>query len=370
MSVNAINQRHYGDFNSDLHSESSPEEKVDKSFASVIAGAVDRNASGPVCRGCVRAVPAAETSEAATPVAAVTTENAAAGEVAAENSDLETTAADLEHKNTTASAMYRFSVFVRISGDLGTMQSELVENFRVATKQFVTALHGQKSHGIEALDSYLAKAEESTAGGLQTSKSFIDNIIAAADAGLKAVTASISNSAWMTGLNSAAGDNSGGLLTSASPMDIARLQLQDAMQKTSASVAATAGGKVSYGAGYSLELVKSKSELRMVDASEASETSETSESVKTAEDDGSGTAAAVVDSGRFAARDLILEKFLQLIDSFSSSLSGDIKIVKAGFSFAYKNGLIQDYREVEAGGEGEEADAKAPVAGEAEEVIA
>ncbi len=367
MSVNAINQRHYGDFNSDLHSESSPEEKVDKSFASVIAGAVDRNASGPVCRGCVRAVPAAETSEAATPVAAVTTENTAAGEVAAENSDLEATAAALDHKNTTASAMYRFSVFVRISGDLGTMQSELVENFRVATKQFVTALHGQKSHGIEALDSYLAKAEESTAGGLQTSKSFIDNIIAAADAGLKAVTASISNSAWMTGLNSAAGDNSGGLLTSASPMDIARLQLQDAMQKTSASVAATAGGKVSYGAGYSLELVRSKSELRMVDASE---TSETSESVKTAEDDGSDTAAAVVDSGRFAARDLILEKFLQLIDSFSSSLSGDIKIVKAGFSFAYKNGLIQDYREVEAGGEGEEADVKAPVAGEAEEVIA
>ena len=351
MSVNAVNQRHYHDY----HLESSEESQAAEGFDAVISSVVGK-AESFACRGCVRAAPVAEMTASATKEAAVT-ENT---NLKADNdgpTEAEASVNETVSDSVNGSAMYRFSMFIRISGDMNSLQSGLIDEFKMATRKFVTTLHGHKSHGIEALDGYLGKAEEAAAGGMQTSKSFIDNILAAADAGLKAVTASISGSAWMTGLNLNGSGSSGGLLTSTSPMDIARLQLQDALQKSSAYVS-QAGSKVSYGSGYSLELIKNTTELRIVDPSESDKTGESAENTVTAEK-----------SGLIATRNLVLEKFLQLVDSFSSSLAGGAKITLAGFSFACKNGLIEDYREVETGDASDSSAEEAAVAGESEEVI-
>jgi len=325
-----------------------------KAFASVIGQEVDKQLA---CRPCIRVtqpVPVEET-------AATTVDNSAAAttaEVAAETADAavaetaaETAAetgageraAAVDQAVSGRSAMYRFTMYVRISGDMGGLQQSLVDEFRQATRSFVSALRSDGDYGLDSLDQYLGKAEEASSGGLASSKSFIDNILAAADNGLKAVTASIASSAWMSGLNlTGSAMNSSGM-NSGSPMDLAKLQLQEALLKTNQMISSSssAAPMVDYGSGFSLSMLKNRNDLKKVDSS-GNSSGDISKAVE--------VPAQLASSDQGVAlnmRNSVLDKFLELIDSLSSSIGGGATVVRAGFSFAVGNGFQGNHMEVD-----------------------
>jgi len=325
-----------------------------KAFASVIGQEVDKQLA---CRPCIRVTQPVPVEETAPP----TVDNSAAAttaEVAAETSDAavaetaaETAAetgageraAAVDQAVSGRSAMYRFTMYVRISGDMGGLQQSLVDEFRQATRSFVSALRSDGDYGLDSLDQYLGKAEEASSGGLASSKSFIDNILAAADNGLKAVTASIASSAWMSGLNlTGSAMNSSGM-NSGSPMDLAKLQLQEALLKTNQMISSSssAAPMVDYGSGFSLSMLKNRNDLKKVDSS-GNSSGDISKAVE--------VPAQLASSDQGVAlnmRNSVLDKFLELIDSLSSSIGGGATVVRAGFSFAVGNGFQGNHMEVD-----------------------
>ncbi|GAB1352453.1 hypothetical protein MASR1M12_11840 [Erysipelotrichia bacterium] len=332
-----------------------------KAFASVINQEVDKQVA---CRPCIRVtqpVPVEEPVPAAVEPAVGVTAADSAEVTAAETGDTVTattvkdTAAEaaagekaggVDQAVSSRSAMYRFTMYIRISGDMGGLQQSLVDEFRQATRSFVGALRSDSGYGLDSLDQYLGKAEEASAAGLASSKSFIDNILAAADNGLKAVTASIASSAWMSGLNLTGSAVNSSALGSGSPMDLVKLRLQEAMLKTSQQVSSSssAAPMVDYGSGFSLSMLKNRTDLKKVDASGNS----SDEIGKVAE-----TTAAPVQLASsnneltLGMRNSVLDKFLELIDSLSSSLGGGATVVRAGFSFAVGNGFQGSHMEVD-----------------------
>ncbi len=359
MSVNIIKAKVYGDY----RVESSAEKPAASGFDKVVEAAVNKEAAAcPPCRGCVRADPvpavadpsvvedvanvtdstAVTGSDSGSDAVATSTVNATGNVATPVTTEVSTVSAEVER-----SAMYRFTMFIRVSGDFGSMQESLIDKFKEATRGFVNALKGEDTYGVDTLDSYLGKAEEASNSGLQSSKTFIDNMMSAADKGLKAITASLNSAAWMSGINLSGSSSSS--LTSTSPMDIARLQLQDAMEKTSKMTSQTgSSGKVKYGAVHELELIKSP-ELTKVgsdDLSIADNTADAEDSdvvaVTAADSSASGASAGVA----ISRRNEILDKFLGLIDSMSSLLGGGSSIVRAGFSFTVGNGVMRNHMEV------------------------
>lgn len=325
-----------------------------KAFASVIGQEVDKQLA---CRPCIRVtqpVPVEETAPttvdnsaaATTAEVAAETADAAVAETAAETA-AETgageRAAAVDQAVSGRSAMYRFTMYVRISGDMGGLQQSLVDEFRQATRSFVSALRSDGDYGLDSLDQYLGKAEEASSGGLASSKSFIDNILAAADNGLKAVTASIASSAWMSGLNlTGSAMNSSGM-NSGSPMDLAKLQLQEALLKTNQMISSSssAAPMVDYGSGFSLSMLKNRNDLKKVDSS-GNSSGDISKAVE--------VPAQLASSDQGVAlnmRNSVLDKFLELIDSLSSSIGGGATVVRAGFSFAVGNGFQGNHMEVD-----------------------
>ncbi len=325
-----------------------------KAFASVIGQEVDKQLA---CRPCIRvtqpvpveetAPPTVDNSAAATTAeVAAETADAAVAETAAETA-AETgageRAAAVDQAVSGRSAMYRFTMYVRISGDMGGLQQSLVDEFRQATRSFVSALRSDGDYGLDSLDQYLGKAEEASSGGLASSKSFIDNILAAADNGLKAVTASIASSAWMSGLNlTGSAMNSSGM-NSGSPMDLAKLQLQEALLKTNQMISSSssAAPMVDYGSGFSLSMLKNRNDLKKVDSS-GNSSGDISKAVE--------VPAQLASSDQGVAlnmRNSVLDKFLELIDSLSSSIGGGATVVRAGFSFAVGNGFQGNHMEVD-----------------------
>lgn len=326
-----------------------------KAFASVINQEVDKQQT---CRPCIRVtqpvpveetVPAAVDNSAAA-TAAETEDTVAATSVA--DTSVETTEAEktgvVDQAVSGRSAMYRFTMYIRISGDMGGMQQSLVDEFRQATRGFVSALRSENGYGLNALDQYLGKAEEASASGLASSKSFIDNILAAADNGLKAITASITSSAWMSGLNlTGSAMNSSGM--NGSSMELAKLQLQEALLKTNqlTSSSSSAAPMVDYGSGFSLSMLKNRTDLKKVDAAgnSSGENGKVTETAATTE-----TPVQLASSNQEVSlnmRNSVLDKFLELIDSLSSSLGGGATVVRAGFSFAVGNGFQGSHMEVD-----------------------
>ncbi len=328
-----------------------------KAFAGVIGQEVDRQMA---CRPCIRVTQPVPVEE---PVPVVADNSAAVTAVdsSAETEDTAVATAVADTSATTAatdkagpvdqavsshSAMYRFTMYVRISGDMGGLQQSLVDEFRQATRSFVGALRSDSGYGLNSLDQYLGKAEEASNIGLASSKSFIDNILAAADNGLKAVTASIANSAWMSGLNlTGPAMNSSGM-NSGSPMDLAKLQLQEALLKTNqlVSSSSSAAPMVDYGSGFSLAMLKNRNDLKKVDASGNS--SDSADKVVEVADTPVKQASVGQDAS-LNMRNSVLDKFLELIDSLSSFSGGGATVVRAGFSFAAGNGFRGNHMEVD-----------------------
>ncbi|MBU1108262.1 MAG: hypothetical protein KKB51_16435 [Candidatus Riflebacteria bacterium] len=221
------------------------------------------------------------------------------------------------------SAMYRFTVFVRVSGDMEALSQTLAEEFKSLTKGFVNELLGEKETGVEALDGYLSQAESSVGKGLESSKSLIDSMISAADYGLKATIASMSGSSWMSSLG---GSSSSGL-TSTSMADIAKIYLQDSVNKGASGSTSTiasnfSAGAVSYGGGYQLQMVNGATAPLKI-ASEDSETPEVA---------------------ALSRKDKILDRFLQLIDDISGAIGG--RVIKAGYSVSFYDSALSRDMEV------------------------
>lgn len=354
MSISKIQTNSVPGYESSRPAESSS----GKAFASVINQEVDKQQT---CRPCIRVtqpVPVEETVPAAVDNSAAATAAETEDTVAATAVDdtsaetVETTEAEktgaVDQAVSGRSAMYRFTMYIRISGDMGGMQQSLVDEFRQATRGFASALRSESGYGLNALDQYLGKAEEASASGLASSKSFIDNILAAADNGLKAITASITSSAWMSGLNlTGSAMNSSGM--NGSSMDLAKLQLQEALLKTNqlTSSSSSAAPMVDYGSGFSLSMLKNRTDLKKVDAAgnSSGENGKVTEPAVTTE-----TPVQLASSNQEVSlnmRNSVLDKFLELIDSLSSSLGGGATVVRAGFSFAVGNGFQGSHMEVD-----------------------
>ncbi len=367
MSVSEIKTRIYQDVRAD-----SPATKSEGgSFDSVIDAAVQKRQC-PACRPCYRltqpetaetsvqtasesVIPDAGAEAAATDAAADTAgdtaavdsiEAAAATETAEKSESAAKAGESLsvdEQNEGNRSAMYRFTMFVRISGDFGSLQQSLIDNFKEATVSYVNALKGQSEHGVEALDGYLNKAETSAAQGMESARSFIDEILSAAQTGLKVITSTLKSSAWMSGMNlngssslssmfSSSSSDSSSLFSTSSDMDLARLLLQSALESSEKATGDATAEMVDYGSGYKLAMLKGQ-ELTRVDAAGNSKEEEAGLEVTRA-------------SKAIEQRNYLFERFLQLIDSMSSSIDGGTQVVRAGFSFAIDNGIIADYREV------------------------
>ncbi len=395
MSVSEIKARIYPDARAD-----SPAARSEgNDFDSVVDAAIQKK-QGAACRSCYRVAqpetaqiavqtvsepavsetPAVEAVEKADAVVAdstvVPSELAADAAEKSESSEKTSEALSVEEQNEgNRSAMYRFTMFVRISGDFGSLQQSLIDEFKDATVNYVNALRGQSEHGVEALDTYLNRAETSAGEGVKSARSFLDEIISAADAGLKVITSGLKSSAWMSGLNlngssslgplfssSASASSSSSLFSNSSALDIAKLQLQSAMENSEKGTGSATAEMVDYGSGYRLAMLKGQ-ELAKVDASGNSGNELTGLNASTS-------------NRAIEQRNYLLERFLQLIDNMSASTGGATQVVRAGFSFAIENGIIADYREVgkatgavNANEEGSSEDKTEP-ADAAEEIIA
>lgn len=254
------------------------------------------------------------------------------------------------------SVMYRFTAYVRISSDFAGLGSNLLEEFKAATKSFISAVKADSSSDIPVLDQYLSQAEKSAGEGVSSGKSFIDSILAAADNGLKAITASMAGSAWMSGLNMTGSSG----LTSASPIDIARIHLQNSLNSVSSGSSTADILTADYGNGRQLELVNSRSvSLEKVDAD-------------------AGQSNKVNDAAVLSRRDKFFDRFLQLIDRMDSAFSG-LSIIRAGFSIALEDlpektgtdaGKAVGIKVVEDSASGEGSEEAVSTVSETEEVIA
>jgi hypothetical protein len=227
------------------------------------------------------------------------------------------------------SAMYRFTMFIRVSGDIGGMSQTLAEEFASLTKGFVGGLLAEKDAGVNVLDGYLGQAEKAVSEGLATTKTMVDDMLSAADYGLKSVIASMSASSWMSSLGGGAASSS---LTGTSMADIAKIYLQDSVKNGAANpavVGSSSAGAVSYGGGFQLSMVKGATEpLKIVPA-------------------GSEQPAVTVsdDSAAISRKESILERFLQLIENMSGAING--KVVRAGLSISYFDNAVSRDKEVE-----------------------
>lgn len=275
-------------------------------FEQAMQTAIDSSASVATCSTCA-AHAAASGSEAS------------ASSETSETSGVEPSA-DPEINR---SAMYRFTVFVRVSGDMGSLSQTLAEEFKSLTKGFVSELLGEKETGVEALDSYLGQAESAVNKGFESSKKMVDDMISAADYGLKSVIASMTSSSWMSSLG---GNSSSGGLTGSSMADIAKLYLQDNINK--GNTGSSYAGAVSYGGGFQLQKV-----------------SATNQPLKIASADTENTVAPeTTDSTALSSKDKILERFLQLIDNISGAIGG--KVIKASYSVSYYDSALSRDKEV------------------------
>lgn len=251
--------------------------------------------------------------------------NCGAANVAEDSvADAVETSADSEANR---SAMYRFTVFIRVSGDIGGMSQSLVEEFTSLTKGFVSELLAEKDAGVDVLDSYLGQAESSVSKGLDTTRSMVNDMLNAADYGLKSVIASMTSNSWMSSL----GGGSASSLTGVSMADIAKIYLQDSINKGAAnpaSLGSSSAGAVSYGGGYQLSMVKGATEpLKIVP--EQSEQK---------------ALAVSNDSAAISRKESILERFLQLIEDMSGAING--KVVRAGVSISYFDNAVSRDKEV------------------------
>ncbi|MFZ5951267.1 MAG: hypothetical protein ACOYXC_11205 [Candidatus Rifleibacteriota bacterium] len=191
-----------------------------------------------------------------------TVEKASDGEKAVETSDSAATegvtqnkpadSVEIEENVARSSAAYRFSIFIRTTSDVSSFGQTIADRFVDATRGFVQALHRDSSSGINLFDSYMGSANKAVSKGESQTVSFIDQMMQAADQGLKAVTASMNSASMLGGLNLSMNS----ALPGTSAADIAGIYLQDAVRTGSISSSGSATVKSVKTSG--LQLIRSE----------------------------------------------------------------------------------------------------------------
>jgi hypothetical protein len=271
-------------------------------FDQAMQTAVGSSAAVPACAGCATHTSVSDVSETA---------SAAGVETASE-------------PEVSRSAMYRFTMFVRVSGDMGAMSQTLAEGFKSLTRGFVGELLNEKTSGVDVLDGYLGQAENAVSKGFESSKKMVDDMISAADYGLKSVIASMTSSSWMSSLG---GNSSSGGLTGSSMADIAKLYLQDNINKGLTGSSST--GAVSYGGGFQLQKVSATNQPLKIASAEPEKIAPPETTSSTA----------------ISSKDKILERFLQLIDDLSGAIGG--RVIQASYSVSYYESALSRDKEVQ-----------------------
>lgn len=272
---------------------------AEKGFDQVIQSAVDTSNKNTECPGCAATNAAAETKE-----------------VAAES--------EINH-----SAAYRFTMFVRVSGDIGGMSQTLADEFRSLTKGFIGELIAEKDTGVNALDSYLGQAETAVSKGFASTKSLVDDMLNAADYGLKSVIASMTSNSWISSL----GGSTSSAMTGTSMADVAKIYLQDSVNSLSNSSGtvnskqSSSAGAVSYGGGFQLQMVGATEPIKIVPA-----------------DSGSSVGSETTDTNAISSKNKILERFLQLLEDITGSVGG--KVIKAEYTMSYSEGALSRDKDV------------------------
>ncbi len=151
-----------------------------------------------------------------------------------------------------SSAAYRFSIYIRTTSDIASYGASLMERFQSATEKFISALNQDSASGINLFDSYLGQAATAVENGESKTASFIDQMLQAADNGLKSVTASMNSASALSGLNLSMNSS----LPGTSAADIAGIYLQDAIRTGSINSSGVATVK-STGQG-SLRLIRTE----------------------------------------------------------------------------------------------------------------
>lgn len=270
-------------YDSQLPASSNESAEKEQGFDQVVQTAIEQKASSDTCVDC----------------------SAGQKSAVAGNSEV-TVEPEVNH-----SAMYRFTMFVRVSGDIGAMSQSLAEEFGSLTRNFVSELLAVKDTDVDVLDQYLSQAENSVSQGLESTQNMVKDMLSAADYGLKSIVASMTSNSWMSSL--AGGSSS--FMTGNSMADIAKVYLQDSINKGATGSSTT--GAVSYGGGYDLQMVKATREPLKIVSPEPEQTAD--ESVK----------IQAVNSNR----DKILERFLQLLDGITGAIGG--RVIRAEYAVAY-----------------------------------
>lgn len=228
------------------------------------------------------------------------------------------------------SAAYRFTMFIRVSGDIGGMSQTLADEFRSLTKGFVGELLGEKDAGVGALDSYLGQAETAVNNGLASTKSMVDNMLSAADYGLRSVVSSMTSNSWISNL----GGSTASAMTGVSMADIAKIYLQDSVKTLSTSSGAvsaqqlSSAGSVSYGGGFQLQKVNGATEpLKIVPA-----------------DADKPLVSETAGSNAIGSKNKILERFLQLLDDITGAVGG--RVTRAEYTVSYYESAVSQDKDV------------------------
>ena len=256
-------------------------EAADNEFSQVLNEMEDSEKNQKACKNCSQAA-----------------ENVESGEIEAGNE-----ITDSEEIATAAG--FRFSIFIRTSSSIQSYGNDLMNKFVDATRNFTRALYQQNTEKISGLDAYLQKAGEVTASGQQQTLDFVDQILSAADNGLKMATNSVNAAGMMSGFNLSMNS----AIPGTSAADIAGVYLQDALKNGLPTNSVTRTTKSS-----GLEIVSQQAEY------------ERTSEVKTISQTG------------YQSENRILDKFLEMLDKMTENVEKPASsISEYSFKFAFSS---------------------------------
>jgi hypothetical protein len=256
-------------------------------------------------------------------------------------SDAENGVEVVSEQEVNGSAAFRFSIFIRTGSQLVTAGNSLLERFQTATRELVGSLQKNDDYGLNLLDGFLAHSQQAVSAGQTESMKLIDEMLQAADNGLKAVNASLDAAGMMNGFNLSMNS----ALPGTSAADIAGIHLQEAMKSGSlvgGSTQSVTG--LSEHRGYGLKLIKSA----------------------VSSDSTSHLALSPSQESDPAIKNKVLSRFLEIFDSILPGLNSQNSTGRNEMYFSMH--LTTDGREAKETQESSAADEEA-VKNEAQEVV-
>lgn len=223
----------------------------------------------------------------------------------AESGETKEIAAEVGSQEVVSAAGFRFSMFIRTSSSIQSYGNDLMNKFVDATRNFTRALYQQNTEKVAGLDAYLGQAQQAAASGQRQTMDFVDQMLEAADNGLKMATNSVNAAGMMSGFNLSMNS----AMPGTSGADIAGVYLQDALKNGLPTSSAT---RTSNSSG--LQIVSQQYDYAQK------------------------TELKKVGSAQDQSEVQILDKFLELLDKMTTKLEKPASTISEfGFKFAFSN---------------------------------